>query len=73
MGISREVGATSSSGTRTARDLSRAVLIKPSLRAVRRRSDVNYFFSGAIAWNVGLLKTLSRQAPLSCSLALPTE
>jgi len=31
------------------------------------------FFSGEMAWNVGLLKTLSRQAPLSWSLAFPTE
>jgi hypothetical protein len=33
----------------------------------------DYSASGLIAWKVGLLKTLSRQAPLSCSLALPTE
>jgi len=32
-----------------------------------------YFLSGSIAWKVGLLKTLFRQAPLSCILALPTE
>ena len=35
--------------------------------------DRGYSASGVIAWKVGLLKTLSRQAPLSCSLALPTE
>jgi hypothetical protein len=33
----------------------------------------SYSSRGLIAWNVGLSKTLLRQAPLSWSLALPTE